>query len=81
MAKRPGEVEFLKGRFPSQFQEVGNSGLEIDPSNEAQRAEGQVSEMGADSHLGSETVPNEGKWRKIEEPIITTKRRPESGSL
>ena len=51
------------------------------PENEAQRVEDQVSEIGLVSHLGGETVPNEGKWRKEEGPIIKPKRSVEASSL
>ena len=62
LSRPPEEVELQKDRFASQFQEIENSGIEINPENETQREEDLVSEMRADSPLGRETVQNEGIW-------------------
>ena len=45
LAKSPEEAELRKGRFASQFQGVGGSGVEISPENEMRREEDKLSEM------------------------------------
>ena len=70
LAQPPGGVGLQKGRFASQFQEIGNSGIEINPENDVQREEDQLSEMGDGAPFGSEIIPNEELCPKIEESII-----------
>ena len=74
LAHHPQEVELRKRRFASQFQEIKNSRIGINPENDARR-EDQVIDMGDGSHLERETDPNEGRWREKEESIIKPKRR------
>ena len=73
-------MELRKDRFESRLQEVGNSGIEIDPENDAQWEEDQVSEIGAVSHLESETLQMKEMGAEKEGPIIKPKRRAESSS-
>lgn len=68
-------------RSPSQLHGIGNSGIEITPENETQRAEGQVIEMGDSPRLESDTIANGRKWTGEEESIIRPNRSAQSGSL
>ena len=68
-----------KGRFASQFREIENSRIEINPWNDAQREEDQLSEMGAETHIQRGSISNEGQLSK-KESIIRTMRLPDAGS-
>ena len=57
LTQPPEEGELQTDRSASQFQEIRNAGVGINPENEAQREEDQVSEMGSGSHLEIETAP------------------------
>ena len=77
----PSMAESRKDIFAPLFQEIRNSGIEIDPENATQREEDRVSGNGAGSHCESETVAGEGKWPMKEESIIKPMRRAEASSL
>ena len=81
MAKHPEELELRKGIFTAQFQEIGNSGVEINPENVARGASDQLSDMGDGTHFGREIVSNEERLPKKEESIIRPKRLANAGSL
>ena len=49
--QHPEEDELRKDRSASQFRDIWNSGIEIDPENEVGREEYQVSEMRDGAHL------------------------------
>ena len=70
-----------KGRFASQFREIENSRIEINPWNDAQREEDQLSEMGAETHIQRGSISNEGQFPVEEQDsIIIPKRSAEAGS-
>ena len=79
--QHPEEIALRKDRFPSQFRDIGKSGFEISPENEARREEDQLSEMGYETHFESESIPHEELLPVKEEPITRPMTRFKSGSL
>ena len=72
MAQPPEKITDQKDRCASRYQEIENSGIEIDPGNEGGE-EDQVSETGAGSHLEREPISDEGNSYEMEKSIIKPK--------